>query len=62
MTLIQENIRVGLIERVQAAEGFRSPADAEQRERYNVIISGIIQQIRTFSNMWNVPTPVIDLM
>jgi hypothetical protein len=51
---MQENIRVGLIQRVQAAEGFKNSSDPVQRERYNVIISGVIQRIRSLSTMWSV--------
>lgn len=52
-------MRSGLVERIQAAEGFVYPSDPERRERYGVIIAGLIQNLSTLSNHWTVhPIPV----
>jgi hypothetical protein len=45
------------MQRIQAAEGFVFPSNPERRERYSVIIAGLIQQFTSLSNLWTVPTP-----
>jgi len=42
------------ISRVQAAEGFREITNPTSRERYAVIIDGLVQQIQALSNLWTV--------
>jgi hypothetical protein len=51
---LQENIRAGVIERLRAAEGFIYPSDPVRRERYTVIISGILQTIQNLNTLWTV--------
>ena len=48
---------MGIISRVQAAEGFVFASQWERRERYTVVIEGVITQIRALSTMWSVPSP-----
>ena len=48
---------MGLISRVQAAEGFVFASQWERRERYTVVIEGVITQIHALSTMWSVPSP-----
>ena len=43
-----------LIQRVQAAEGFKVAAEPVRRERYGVIISGVIQTIHSLAKLWMV--------
>lgn len=43
-----------MISRVQAAEGFVFASRGDRRERYAVVIEGVIQQIRALSTMWSV--------
>ena len=50
-------MRGGLISRVQAAEGFVFASQGDRRDRYTVVIEGVITQIRALSTMWSVPTP-----
>jgi len=52
-----EGIKLGLMQRIQAAEGFVFASNLERRDRYSVIISGLIQQLYALSNLWTVPTP-----
>jgi hypothetical protein len=59
---LQENMRAGVIERIRAAEGFIYPSDPVRRERYAVIISGILQTIQNLNTLWTVlslpPSPL----
>jgi hypothetical protein len=48
-------LRVGIIGRVQAAEGFVFASQWERRERYSVVIEGVVTQIHALSTMWSVP-------
>lgn len=48
---------MGVIARVQAAEGFVFSSRGDRRERYAVVIEGVIQQIRALSTMWSVIYP-----
>jgi hypothetical protein len=48
---------VGIISRVQAADGFVFASQWERRERYTVVIEGVITQIHALSTVWSVPSP-----
>lgn len=39
-----------------AAEGFIFSADAARRERYEVVISGVVQIIQHYNTLWMVQT------
>jgi len=52
-----DEIRLGLMQRIQAAEGFGFASDLERKDRYSIIISGLIQQLYALSNLWAVSTP-----
>jgi hypothetical protein len=41
------------MERMRAAEGFRSVR--ENKERYELIIAGVERQIQSLSQLWTVP-------
>lgn len=47
-------MRSGLFARIQAAEGFIFPSNNERRERYNVIISGVISEMQLMNSLWMV--------
>lgn len=52
-------MRTELIQRVQAAEGFVNTSNVERRERYGVVIAGLIQHVQNLSNLWTVFPPVV---
>ena len=57
----QENLKAGIVERMGAAEGFIFSADAVRRERYEVVISGVVQIIQHYNTLWTVQTLQIRL-